>query len=213
MMHSLLGPTALTPSGRVFGRRDRDHARARAFDTLLAAVERAGLRDALEIGCERGALAAHLCAEYNLRVVGVDRDVEAVAEAGSRFANVPDLRFETLFSERLNAPAQSFDLVVVHASALARGIDAGLMDELTRVVRPGGLVVFEHTSVHPWVSWLRRGTFAALTPDRLRTEFADRGLYQRGYPRRRMGFRQHHMLVLQKMAHWMQPTAAVRTAT
>ncbi|MEM7408023.1 MAG: class I SAM-dependent methyltransferase [Pseudomonadota bacterium] len=183
----------------------RARRRATEFDSVLAGVDRSGLRDALELGCDRGSLAAYLCAEYQLRVTGMDSDVKAVEQAAAMFARVPDLQFETLCADRLSASAQSFDLVIWHASAATRVLGPALIDELSRVVRPGGLVVLEHTSVHPWLSWVRRDGFAALTPDRLRTQFADHGLFQMSYPRRGVGLWQRHVLVLQKMAHWMQP--------
>jgi len=122
-----------------------EHHRAkRTQEFVFAGEERAGLfreyvggpdRDVLDLGCRYGAL-TRAYAGGN-RVVGVDVDKEALAEAAK-------LGIETRWAdvdEPLPFGDESFDVVV--AGELLEHVrdPAGLVGEVSRVLRPGGTFV------------------------------------------------------------------------
>jgi ubiquinone/menaquinone biosynthesis C-methylase UbiE len=75
-------------------------------------------------------------------------------------AKAPHLRFEVADAAALPFPDASFDLVT-HANAIP------FFDEVARVLRPGGSVVFAFS--------MGDRTPIYVTPERLRTELAARG--------------------------------------
>ena len=115
--------------------RDPDHLAA--FELALAAVEPAPER-ALDLGTGTGAGAFAIARRWpHVEVIGVDVAAEMLAEA--RRKTEPELgrriRFEQGDAARLPFESESFELV-----GLANMIP--FFDELTRVVAPGGAVVF-----------------------------------------------------------------------
>jgi ubiquinone/menaquinone biosynthesis C-methylase UbiE len=116
--------------------------RRRLAATLL---ERAGWiplgeRRVLEVGCGTG---AELAAMVELggdaaRLVGVDLLPDRIAAA--RQAH-PKLQFRTGNAERLDLPDGSFDLVIaftIFSSILDTSMAANVASEISRVMRPGG---------------------------------------------------------------------------
>ena len=104
------------------------------IEPLRRAVGGPGL-DVLDLGCRDGALTRHFTAGN--RVVGLDADRDALERAA-------ELGIETAWAdveEPLPFPDQSFD-VVVAAELLEHLRDPRLLvDEATRVLRPGGTFV------------------------------------------------------------------------
>lgn len=131
-------------------------------------------RTALDVGCGIGLAEPYLVGRFQ-RVTGVDVSPESVAEAARRN---PTATFQPYDGGRLPFDDRSFDLsfamgVFHHVPLLLR---ARLAAEMTRVVRPGGLVmVFDHNPLNPLtrysvghcdfdidVSLLRRSSVAGL---------------------------------------------------
>ena len=147
-----------------------------AFWRLLLAEP---LRDAtvLDVGTGRGRLALAL-APLVRRVVGVDRDPEAIAEARQRavtagLTNV-DLIVadaETVALESLvPAPGPGLDLIVAHLY-----FADSLVESAVPALRPGGALAAVAFHVDQWRETGRRSRFA-YDEDRVRTLLAASGL-------------------------------------
>ena len=103
---------------------------------------------ALDVGCGIGLTDAHLAGRFG-ELAGVDTATEVVRRAAA--AN-PSVSYRAYDGERLPYSDEQFDLAfaicVLHHVPPARR--PGLVSELRRVVRRGGLVVvFEHNPLNP----------------------------------------------------------------
>ena len=101
------------------------------IDRLLGSLD--GER-VLEVGCGAGHLTRRL-AERGVDVTGIDANPNASEIAGTD-------RVQTMRAEALDFPDDSFDVVVsVHAIEHIPELEAAL-EEMGRVLRPGGRVLF-----------------------------------------------------------------------
>jgi len=88
----------------------------------------------LEVGCGAGHLTTRLAAR-GVDIVGIDANPKASAIAGTD-------RVRTMQAESLAFANDSFDVIVsVHAIEHIPGLE-GALDEMARVLRPGGRVMF-----------------------------------------------------------------------
>lgn len=110
----------------------------------------------LDVGCGEGAFTAALAAAGALPL-GVDVAAEPLRRASRRH---PELDFRLLVPGEL--PAGGFDVVWAGEVIEHVADGAGLLDELRRVLRPGGRLLLS-TPDHPrrlvWALALRRGAF------------------------------------------------------
>jgi SAM-dependent methyltransferase len=108
-------------------------------------------RRVLDIGCGDGVLACALAAR-GARVLGVDADLDMLAAARQRAANLcPDAEFTEARAERLPFPDASFDVVVaVTVLCFVSDADAAVR-EMIRVLRPGGRLVIGELG--RWNTW------------------------------------------------------------
>jgi SAM-dependent methyltransferase len=104
----------------------------------LAADHLAGARRVLDLGCGEGQIARLACAGGAELVVGIDGSAAQVDEAVRRAGGPRYLRAQ---AERLPFPAGSFDAVVT-CLVLEHLADLdGALDEVARVLAPGGRFV------------------------------------------------------------------------
>jgi ubiquinone/menaquinone biosynthesis C-methylase UbiE len=135
----------------------------RLEDTLAsyeAALERIDgtIERALDVGTGTGVGARVLRSRFpNAEVVGADLSRDMLAEA-RRLA--PDITFVEADAARLPFDDESFDLVA-HQNMIP------FLDEVSRVLRPGGWTIFAFSSGAETPIWVE--------PDRLRTELERRG--------------------------------------
>lgn len=88
----------------------------------------------LEVGCGAGHLTTRLAAR-GVDIVGIDANPNASVIAGTD-------RVRTMQAESLDFPGDSFDVIVsVHAIEHIPELE-GALDEMARVLRPGGRVMF-----------------------------------------------------------------------
>jgi SAM-dependent methyltransferase len=125
----------------------RDHWWNRDFLELMVKRWRLDvIRDVLDVGCgvgHWGQLLGELLPE-GVRVTGVDREADWIAHATSR-ARARGLADRFLYlpgeADRLPFPDDSFDLTTCQ-TVLIHVVDPGaVIAEMTRVTRPGGLVM------------------------------------------------------------------------
>jgi SAM-dependent methyltransferase len=120
----------------------------------------------LDLGCGApgalGSLARRAGAHG--RVVGIDIDPALVAEAtrwarAERFDNVEAVCGDAFAT---GLPAASFDVVHVRFMFAPLGRADALLDEVGRLLRPGGIVVVQEPDAAAWRCWPRSPAFATL---------------------------------------------------
>jgi SAM-dependent methyltransferase len=132
---------------------DLDQYHFEKLHHLLRLVDFAGQRGrrVLEVGCGAGTDLMRF-AKGGARVTGVDIAPSAVALAKENFAQQGlDADLREADGERLPFPDASFDFVYAHGVVQYTADDRALVDEVRRVLVPGGTAVFQ---VYNRVSWL-----------------------------------------------------------
>jgi SAM-dependent methyltransferase len=96
----------------------------------------------LEVGCGQGAVLSHL-RRRGARVFGLDMSMMSLRHAFDGFAAMgwPDRRFLQSDAERLPFPDYCFDAVVSFGVLHHTPNTAGAIEEVRRVLRPGGMAV------------------------------------------------------------------------
>jgi SAM-dependent methyltransferase len=117
----------------------------------LVPFEQFGGRSVLEVGCGAGTDLVRF-ARHGATVAGVDLAPSSIALAAKNFAleKLP-ARLIVADGEALPFSDRSFDLVYAHGVVQYTTNDRALVDECRRVLRPGGMAVFQ---VYNRLSWL-----------------------------------------------------------
>jgi ubiquinone/menaquinone biosynthesis C-methylase UbiE len=101
----------------------------------------------LDVGCGNGMAALHVADTLGLRAVGVDVDPAQIELARRAAGNRTDVLFVTASATQLPFDTAQFDIVSTN-KALHHVPDWRLaLDEIKRVVAPGGYVVFADLNV------------------------------------------------------------------
>jgi 2-polyprenyl-6-hydroxyphenyl methylase/3-demethylubiquinone-9 3-methyltransferase len=126
-------------------------ARLRFFDPLVGGWPG---RTVLDLGCGGGFMAEAM-AEKGARVTGVD-PAKAALEAARRHAAAAGLAIDYVegVGEALPLPDAAFD-IVVSCDSLEHVSDLGqVLDEVARVLKPGGLFLFDTINKNPLASFV-----------------------------------------------------------
>ena len=118
-------------------------------------------RDVLDVGCGSGFFSRHVAAALpSARVTGLDIDEPRIAFARAR-SGENNARFELGDMASMPFSSDSFDLVFSRFALVHSPDPSGALREMTRVARPGGVVV-AYDMIHDGV-WLVPGrpAFAA----------------------------------------------------
>ena len=99
-----------------------------------------GGRDVLDVACGEGYGSA-LLARAARRVTGADIAPALILHARSRYAGIANLDFCQADCATLPFPDASFDVVVTFETIEHIAAQEAFLDEIRRVVRPGGLVI------------------------------------------------------------------------
>jgi ubiquinone/menaquinone biosynthesis C-methylase UbiE len=127
------------------------------YEAALARIQ-GPVRDVLDVGTGTGAGARALRARFDgANVVGVDVSEPMLEEARK---HAPELTFLTADAAALPFDDEAFDVV-------AQNNMIPFLDEVRRVLRPGGWVVYAFSSGAETPIWVE--------PERLRTELERRG--------------------------------------
>lgn len=103
----------------------------------------------LDVSSGRGTQAIFYARELGMRVTGLDLSDEMVRIARARAADAglsETVRFERGDSQRLPFPDASFDAVINECAVGIPDDPQAVLDEMVRVVRPGGAVVIHEST-------------------------------------------------------------------
>jgi len=118
-------------------------------------------KDVLDVGSGAGVEVVRF-ARAGARVVGVDIADSAIALARQNLEQQGlTARLEVADGEHLPLPDASFDLVFAHGVVQYTGNDHQMVSEIHRVLRPGGLAVFQG---YNRISWLHALSKVMKTP-------------------------------------------------
>lgn len=103
----------------------------------------------LDVASGRGTQAVFYAAQFGVRVTGLDLSEEMIRAARARAASVglsEAVRFERGDSQRLPFTDASFDAVINECAVGIPEDSQAVLDEMVRVVRPGGTVVIHEST-------------------------------------------------------------------
>lgn len=113
-------------------------------------------KDVLDVGCGAGVEVVRF-ARAGARVTGVDIADSAIALARRNLEQQGlEARLEVADGEHLPFPDASFDFVFAHGVVQYTGNDAAMVQEIHRVLRPGGLAVFQAYNRRSWLHLLSK---------------------------------------------------------
>lgn len=123
---------------------NRLHARSKTalVDEMLEAVDTAGARNALEIGCGAGFVSMHLSKKYGFNVTGTDGDPEMVEYARRKRREGTNLKFLQADSMELPFEDASFGMVVAQNVFHHVPDWRAAAGEVARVLGKNGLFLF-----------------------------------------------------------------------
>jgi SAM-dependent methyltransferase len=160
---------------------------AQTLDDLLALAAPAPTERWLDVACGPGIVSRRLAA-HAAAVLGVDMTPAMidVARREAATAGLANATFEVGDATALELPDAGFDGAVARFAIHHLPVPGRLVEELARVVRPGGRIVLadhiadEEAGAAAWALELERlrdpSHWAALTPPRLRALGQDAGL-------------------------------------
>jgi len=126
--------------------RAQDRVFTRLLDNYLSSLQLSPTAKVLEIGCGTGAVIRHLAQreEFAGEALGVDQCHAFIASA-QHFSDIENLTDRVEFrvgdAHQLEFPSTSFDAVIAHTLISHVADPETVIQEMARVVRPGGSVV------------------------------------------------------------------------
>jgi ubiquinone/menaquinone biosynthesis C-methylase UbiE len=115
-------------------------------------------RTLLDVGCGNGLATIHVADALKLRAVGVDVDPAQIALARRAAGDRADVSFMTASATQLPFESAAFDIVFTNKAMHHVPEWRQAIDEMKRVVAPGGYVVFADLNVPPLLAPLFRRT-------------------------------------------------------
>lgn len=126
--------------------RAQDEVFTRLLDNYVTRLALPSAARILELGCGTGVVLRHIArrADFTGKAVGVDQ-CQAFILSAQRFSRDEDLshtlEFQMGDAHKLDFPAESFDVVITHTVLSHVSEPQTVLQEMARVVRPGGSIV------------------------------------------------------------------------
>jgi ubiquinone/menaquinone biosynthesis C-methylase UbiE len=160
-----------------------------ATRTLLEMCKIDATKRILDVGCGAGHTACLIAEQYGAHVYGIDISEVMIAKANERAGRMgltDRVEFRTADAYQLPFDDGQFDVVLIESVLTPLPGDKLLaLQEMTRVLRPGGLIGANETTVDPAAppellqAFARHpATYGHFTPDSLRKLFAQAGLQE-----------------------------------
>lgn len=122
-------------------------------------VERLGKGEgrALDIGCGPGVMTKQI-RELGWKYAGIDISKEMIELADTRFNNDQNVQFKVGFVEKIDGKDNSFDAVIAMGLVEYVANDTAAIQEMARVLKPGGLLIVSlpnwWSPVRMWDRWV-----------------------------------------------------------
>ncbi len=110
----------------------------------------------LEVGCGNGAAPHRVVRHYQLDVTGVDVDPAQIRAAERRCRGDANVRFLTVDGTQLPFPDEDFHIVATHRATHHMPNWEAAVDEMLRVLKPGGYFVYSDLVLPDVVAFLAR---------------------------------------------------------
>ncbi len=160
------------------------------------------LHTVLELGCGLGVVSAFLAAEYKMKVVGTDFDLEQIELARSLNHETARLHYQVEDATHLTFQAGSFDLVIAQNVFHHIPVWPKAGQEIARILRSGGYFIWFDLAVPGLIKHLLKpvaGLGGLYTFDEIRSEFLKCGFRQMECNLPPSGSLMHHQVIFQKV--------------
>jgi ubiquinone/menaquinone biosynthesis C-methylase UbiE len=139
---------------RFVNRRKKAENNIKKIEEALKKIKVENIKEVLEIGCGIGLVSAYLANQYNMTVYGTDFDPEEIQMAKEFCSGGPGLYFQVEDGAKLSFSDSCFDLVVSqnvfhHIPDWPKAVD-----EISRVLRPGGCLIWQDLVFPGWLKKL-----------------------------------------------------------
>lgn len=176
-------------------------ANAERVRRRLQELDTSRIHDVLEIGCGMGTVSEFLAREYPFDVTAVDSDPAQVRLAHDIYGSADRLRYQMADATALPFPENRFDLVVSQNVFHHIPRWHSVVSEISRVLRPGGQLIWLDIVVPPGMKLLLRPlalVAGVYTSREVRDAFAGVGLEPIASDQHSHGLIAHMNSVLQK---------------
>lgn len=157
-------------------------------DVTYIAKELPKGKEVLEVGCGFGRLLTGL-SKVSKKVTGIDFSDLQLSEARKRVGHLFNVELHNMHAESLRFPDRAFDVAICLNSTLGNmpGIEAKVVSEMARVVRPGGLIAVRVFANTPEVKKAQFANYRRLNLTNIRDDgqvvTTDEGFYSRRFIR------------------------------
>jgi ubiquinone/menaquinone biosynthesis C-methylase UbiE len=137
---------------KMFVNREKKSRRnAERIENHLQKIDSTAIHTVLEIGCGPGGVSAYLASNYEFKVYGTDFDHDEIQLAKKRYDENDQLRFGVEDAERLSFSNEEFDFVISHNVFHHVPGWQKAVQEVYRVLRPGGYLNWFDLTYPVWV--------------------------------------------------------------
>jgi len=119
---------------------------------LLQHVQISAGQRYLEVGCGSGAVANHIAKKYPVEVIGIDVDPVQIQTARRNAERSNRIRFFVCDMTNLPFDDRDFDIVASFGVMHSVANWANALEELERVLRPGGYFIFSDFVYPGWIA-------------------------------------------------------------